>query len=107
MRVEKWNAMKDGPFSDNAMRQKLERMGYDVTRYVYPPGMYFPDHRHAVDKIDAVVSGRLRMTALGREVVLGAGDYGAVPKGVIHNAEVIGFDAVVSLDATRELEEEI
>lgn len=107
MKIEKWNIKRDGPLSEDALRQKLEKMGYEVTRYIYPPGTFFPNHAHTVDKIDAVLSGRFRMSALGQEVILEAGDYLTVPKGVMHSAEVIGSQPVVSLDATREVEEEI
>ena len=84
-----------------ALRKKLESRGYHVTRYVYPPGTFFPDHTHTVDKIDAVVSGRFRMTMHNCEVILVRGDYFAVPKGTVHSAEVIGKEPVVSLDAVK------
>ena len=83
------------------MRRKLEERGYGVSRYVYPPGTFFPDHDHGVDKIDGVLSGRLRMTMRGGEAVLEAGDMVVVPKHVIHAAEVVGDEPVVSLDAVR------
>ncbi len=82
---------------------KLESLGYEVALYVYRPGTVFPDHDHAIDKIDAVVSGRFRMTVEGRSVVLEAGDWIEVPRGTVHSAEVVGRDPVVSLDATRSL----
>ena len=99
--VEKWDSEKEGPLSEQALRRKLEARGYRVSRYVYPPGTFFPDHRHDIDKIDAVVSGRFRMTMGGRAVVLEAGDCLAVPRGTVHSAEVVGDAPVVSLDATR------
>ncbi len=83
------------------MRAKLEAMGYRVSRYVYPPGTHFPPHTHGVDKVDAVLSGRFRMSMRGRSVVLEAGDMLAVPAGVVHEAEVVGDEPVVSLDAVR------
>jgi mannose-6-phosphate isomerase-like protein (cupin superfamily) len=101
MSVEKWDARKDGPLSEKSLRRKLEARGYQVSRYVYPPGTLFPDHRHAIDKIDGVVSGRFRMTMKGRSVVLEAGDCLAVPRGTVHSAEVVGEEPVVSLDATK------
>jgi len=99
--VERWDEKRDGPLSEAALRKKLEARGYRVSRYVYPPGTEFPDHTHSIDKIDAVVSGRFRMTLEGGEAVLGAGDCLAVPRGAVHSAEVVGNEAVVSLDATR------
>lgn len=102
MKVEKWDPARDGPFSEEAMREKLEARGYHVTRYVYPPGTTFPDHRHDIDKIDGVLSGRFRMTLHGQAVILDAGDCLAVPKGTVHRAEVVGDESVVSLDATKD-----
>jgi quercetin dioxygenase-like cupin family protein len=102
MKVERWNAARDGPLEEGALRAKLERRGYTVSRYVYPPGTRFGSHTHDVDKLDAVLSGRFRMATSEGEVMLEAGDVLAVPRGTVHSAEVVGEDPVVSLDATRE-----
>jgi mannose-6-phosphate isomerase-like protein (cupin superfamily) len=101
MKVEHWNIQTDGPLSEQAMRNKLRDRGYSVTCYHYPPSTYFPDHTHEVDKIDAVLAGQFRMTMDGQSFVLKAGDCLAVPKRVIHSAEVVGNETVVSLDAVR------
>ncbi len=101
MNLIRWNPETDGPFSERALRQKLERLGYSVTRYVYPPGTCFPDHTHPVDKMDAVVSGRFRLIVEGEDTILEAGDILEVPRGVVHSAEVVGHEPVVSLDAVR------
>ncbi len=87
--------------SEEALRRRLEARGYVVTRYVYPPGTYFPPHTHDVDKIDAVLSGRFRMTMQGHTVILEAGDTLVVPRGAEHDAEVVGDEPVISLDAVK------
>lgn len=97
--VEHWNAARDGAFSEDAMRCKLEGLGYRVACYVYPPGTVFSPHQHAVDKLDGVVSGRFRITIGGEAHLLEAGDWIAVPRGAMHSAEVVGDAPVVSLDA--------
>lgn len=102
MAAEHWNTARDGPLTEARLRQKLASRGYRVARYIYPPGTVFPDHTHTVDKIDAVVSGRFRLTMDGEAVVLEAGDWIAVPRGAVHAAEVVGDEPVVSLDAVRE-----
>ncbi len=102
MKVESWDVERDGPLSETALRQKLERRGFRVSRYVYPPGTYFPDHSHDVDKIDAVVSGSFRMRMGNGEAILEAGDCLTVPRGVVHSAEVVGNEPVISLDAVKE-----
>lgn len=99
--VEHWNVDRDGPLSEGAMRRVLEARGYSVTRYIYPSGTCFPEHTHAVDKIDAVLTGRFRMVMAAAAVVLAAGDCLVVPRGVVHSAEVIGDDSVISLDAIK------
>lgn len=101
MRLQHWNAEADGPLTEASMRRKLEELGYSVMRYVYPPGTYFDAHTHHVDKVDAVLAGRFRMTMEGATVVLEAGDYLFVPRGAVHTAEVMGDESVVSLDAVR------
>jgi quercetin dioxygenase-like cupin family protein len=98
--IERWSPT-DGPLDEAALVRKLEARGYDVSRYVYPPGTRFPPHAHAVDKMDAVVSGRFRIGMGGRSFVLEAGDLLAVPRGAVHEAEVVGDEAVVSLDGVR------
>lgn len=100
-RVWHWDEARDGPLSEQAMRAKLESMGFTVSRYHYPPGTCFPPHEHSVDKIDGVLAGRFRMEMGGQAVVLEAGDLLEVPRGAVHSAEVMGEQAVVSLDAIR------
>lgn len=100
--IEHWNSETDGELNEENMRAKLEARGYRVSRYVYPPGTYFPDHTHEVDKIDGVLSGQFRMSMQGQPLVLGAGDCLMVPRSVVHSAEVVGSEAVVSLDAVKD-----
>lgn len=99
--IEHWDTASDGQLSEDAMRRKLEARGYSVTRYLYPPGTSFPEHSHAVDKIDAVLAGHFRLTMTSTSVILEAGDCLQVPRGVLHSAEVIGNDTVISLDAVK------
>ena len=101
MPLHRWNDEIDGPFSEAALRRKLEGEGYLVARYTYPPGTHFPEHAHDVDKVDAVISGRFRLVLGGHLMVLGPGDWADVPRGVRHSATVLGDEPVVSLDAIR------
>lgn len=99
--IHRWNAALDGEFSETALRRKLEGLGYSVARYVYEPGTVFPDHKHGVTKIDAVVSGRFRLVIGGHVAMLGPGEWVDVPRGVTHNAAVVGDEPVVSFDAVK------
>jgi|SRR5581483_5877307 len=101
MKVEHWNSERDGKLTEGAFRSKLERLGYRVSRYTYAPGTYFSPHTHNADKIDAVLSGRFRIAMGGQSEVLQAGDAVLVPAHVEHEAEVVGNEPVISLDAVR------
>jgi mannose-6-phosphate isomerase-like protein (cupin superfamily) len=101
MKVEQWDESRDGALTESALRRKLESLGYRVSRWVYPPGTVFDFHSHGYDKMDAVVSGRFRMTMHGESVVLGPGDALPVPAGASHRAEVVGSESVISLDGER------
>ena len=101
MKVDRWDSKQDGQLTEQRLQAKLEALGYEVTRYLYPPGTYFSLHTHSEDKIDAVLSGQFRISMAGQSVILGPGDSIHVPKGVEHSAEVVGNDAVVSLDAVK------
>jgi len=97
---QRWN-VADGPLTEAALRAKLEARGYRVAKYVYEPGTIFPDHKHEADKIDAVLSGCLRLGRRGHMKGLGPGDWIEIRRGTIHNAAVMGSEPVVSLDAVR------
>lgn len=101
MTLHRWNPGRDGQLCEASLRAKLEGLGYEVSRYTYPPGTRFATHVHKVDKIDAVLHGRFRLVLAGREVILEDGDAIEVPAGVAHSAEVVGPQAVISLDAVR------
>ena len=101
MNVQRWDCDLDGTLSEAGLRRKLEKLGYSVTRYLYPPGTRFPEHSHEVEKIDAVLSGRFRITIGTDSVVLGPGDTVLLPRGTLLSAEVVGEQAVVSLDAMK------
>lgn len=99
--VRRWDEARAGRLTEAALRRATEDQGFSVTRYVYPPGTRFAAHGHGTDKIDAVLSGRFRLGMGSHSVVLEAGDRLFVPAGVVHTAEVVGGEAVVSLDAVR------
>jgi quercetin dioxygenase-like cupin family protein len=99
-RLEHWNP-NWGELTLRSMREHLESQGYSVVRYAYSPGTRFDDHTHEADKKDAVVSGCFKICVERDEFLLKPGDMIEIPAGIIHSAEVIGDEIVVSLDATR------
>lgn len=102
MELVRWDEASFGKLNEDNMRRLLEEKGYQVSRYVYPPGSWFPPHQHGVDKIDGVLSGRFEMVMQGKAAVLEAGDMLSVPMGEIHSAKVVGEEPVISLDAIKQ-----
>lgn len=101
MKIERWGRCLCGEPTESELYRHLTGLGYTCHRYTYPPGTVFPEHAHDVDKIDAVLSGRLRITMDGESAILQAGDYVYVPNGTVHRAEVVGDEPVVSIDAVK------
>ena len=99
--IESWNEEADGKLTEDNVRRKLEKQGYQCIRYVFPPGTEFPDHTHSYTKKDAIATGKFRFSMFGQEVVLVAGDMMEVPQGAVHNAAVVGSDDVVFFDSTK------
>ena len=99
-RIIRWNP-DWGDLSEEAMERRLVAEGYQVSRYHYPRGTYFPPHTHPIDKKDTVLRGRLKIGWEGGAAILEAGDMIEIPAGFSHSAEVVGTETVVSLDAVR------
>ncbi len=98
--IEHWNK-SFGDLNEYNMRKKLESEGYSVAIYHYPKGTFFPNHTHSFDKKDGVLKGKFLIKANGSEFLLMPGDILPIPSGLIHSAEVIGEETVVSLDASK------
>ena len=101
LKITHWDEDIDGVFSADKLRTKLEKEGFTVIPYTFPPGTVFSDHTHAVDKKDAITSGKFSFTMHGKTVVLSAGDTIFVPKNTVHAAHVVGDEDVGFLDASR------
>lgn len=101
MRIERWEPGRDGPFSESALHQKLVLRGYLHVRRSYPAGALaaLPPANH--DRLDAVVSGRLKVTLGGESAILTHGDLVIVPRGEMWRLEVVGAAPVHCLQAVR------
>jgi quercetin dioxygenase-like cupin family protein len=94
IKIEHWD-------SEVEMILDMHERGFLPQRYTYPPGTYFPPHTHDQEKIAAVFSGELRIVMVDETIILKAGDGILVPKGVVHSADVVGEQSVVSVDAPK------
>ncbi len=98
MRIERWDARRDGPLSEAALVQKLESRGYQVEKRQYPAGTVAAGQAAAGEGIQAVVSGLLKVTIDGESAILTAGDLVFVPRGALRRLEVLGPSPALCLE---------
>jgi quercetin dioxygenase-like cupin family protein len=101
MTIADWYPLAGTEQDEEALGEQLDAMGYQVFRYEYPPATRFAEHCHDFAKIEVVLSGRFLIEMDGESRELRAGQAIHVPAGVMHSAEVLGSEPVVSLDAVK------
>lgn len=99
--VDPWNPATDGTLNEENFGRKLKARGYHYTRHTYSPGSVSHDHAHEEHRKEAILSGQLKFSMIGKEVVLNPGDMICVPIGIDHNTAVVGSEPVVALDAVK------
>lgn len=98
MRIERWDARRDGPLSQTALQQKLEARGYEVSAQSYPGGSVASARADLGERIQAVVTGLVKVTIDGESAILTAGDLVFVPRGAVRRIEVVGPSPALCLE---------
>ncbi len=99
--VEHWDPASDGTLTEDKLRHKLALLGYEAEPKTYRPGEAQPSRRVPVDRVEAIVDGKLKFALEGEARVLQAGDFLFVPKGLVTSVEVVGQRPVRALQAMR------
>jgi len=99
MRIQRWDPRRDGPVTEASVRHKVESIGYQVSRYAWPAGTVVPSQTQDRERVDAVVTGIVRITLDGESAILTAGDIVFVPRGAVRRVEVVGSATAHCLDA--------
>lgn len=90
-----------GQVTINKIRARLEQEGLYPSRFDMVPGDSYGDHSHREAEIRWVVSGRLKVILASEELILAPGDCLDLAPGVVHSAEVVGDEVVVTVSASR------
>lgn len=98
--LTRWPA-NAGQITINKVRARLEQEGLSPYRFEMVPGDQYGDHSHHEAEIRWVVSGRMRITVGYEEIVLEPGDRLDLAANVVHSADVVGEEVVVTLCASR------
>jgi len=99
MRIDRWDARRDGPVTEAALRHKVETHGYQVSKLTWPAGTVVPPQTQDRERVDAVVTGIVKVTLDGESAILTAGDMVYVPRGAVRRVEVVGSATAHCLDA--------
>jgi len=99
MRIDRWDPRRDGPVTEAALRQKVESCGYQVSSFAWPAGTVVEAQAQDQERVDAVVTGILKITLDGESAILTAGDMVYVPRGAVRRVEVVGSSTAHCLDA--------
>jgi len=99
MRIERWDVRRDGPLTQAALEQKLRALGYEPFPRTYPAGATLAPQADARERIDAVVSGLIKVTIEGESAILTAGDMVFVPHGASRRLEVVGASPAHCIEA--------
>jgi len=83
-----WNEAIDGKLSADTLTHKLRSRGYDPTPTSLAPGAVHNEHSHAEPRMDAILSGCLKVKMFGQDITLNAGDMIEIPVGIEHTHEV-------------------
>jgi quercetin dioxygenase-like cupin family protein len=90
-----------GQVTINKVRARLEQEGLHPYRFDMVPGDSYPDHSHHDVEVRWVVSGCMRVSIGKEELILAPGDRLDLAPNVVHSAEVVGDEVVVTLGASR------
>ncbi len=77
-----------------------------LVRYVYEPGLHFPEHSHPQEQVTIVEEGALEYDIDGEQLTLVEGDICAIPPNVPHST-VIGENRAVALSVFTPVKEDI
>jgi quercetin dioxygenase-like cupin family protein len=99
MRIERWDVRRDGPLSQAALEHKLRALGYEPVLRTYPAGAIAAAKTDTRERIEAVVTGLIKVTIDTESAILTAGDIVFVPRGAARRLEVVGTSPAHCLEA--------
>jgi len=68
--VDPWNPSVDGVLNEENLGRKLKARGYHFKRNTYHPGCVLHDHAHSEHRKEAILSGQLKFSMIGKEVIM-------------------------------------
>ena len=99
MRIERWDVRRDGALTDAALLHKLQALGYEPVRRAYPTGAMAAAKIDDRARVEAVISGLIKITIDEEPAILTAGDIVFIPSGAARRLEVVGTSSAYCFEA--------
>ena len=77
-----------------------------LVRYVYEPGLNFPEHSHPQEQVTMVEEGKLEFEIDGEKVILNEGDICAIGPNIPHSTSV-GNERAIAISIFTPVKEDI
>ena len=104
-RINRWDALRDGPLSEASLARRLQWLGYEAESCVCAAGaVAAPAQTASRERILAVVDGLIKITLDGESAILVSGDLVFVPPGAVLRVDVIGQAPACCLEASASRE---
>ncbi|MGC4098808.1 MAG: cupin domain-containing protein [Nitrospira sp.] len=75
------------PLDRDQVARDWGRRGYSCEVFTDPPGREWSDFVHATNELVTVMSGKLRLTIAGEEIIADPGDEVFIPKELLHSVK--------------------
>jgi mannose-6-phosphate isomerase-like protein (cupin superfamily) len=102
MRIERWDVRRDGALTDAALLHKLQALGYEPVRRVYPTGAMVAAKIENCARVEAVISGLIKITIDEEPAILTAGDIVFISPRATRRLEVVGTSSAYCFEASRD-----
>jgi hypothetical protein len=104
MRIERWDVRRDGGLTDAALLHKLQALGYEPVRRAYPAGAMAASKIDSRARLEAVISGLVKITLDGESAILTDGDIVFIPPRAARRLEVVGTSPAYCFEAVSRAE---
>jgi quercetin dioxygenase-like cupin family protein len=85
----RWDDIPAEPLSDMLSRKIISGERTMIAHIFLKKGCVVPAHSHDNEQMTYIISGALRFTVNGREILLQAGDVMHIPSNVVHGAVAV------------------
>ncbi len=99
----RWSDVKEERMNDKITRKLAVGKNEMIGRLTLAKGATVPPHKHLAEQITMVISGSLRFTIDGKDIMVKAGDVLVIPPNVVHSAVALeDCDDIDSFSPLRE-----